>query len=172
MKYAGTMQLTTPNDREIVMTRVFHAPRRLVWDALTKPELVRQWMLGPPGWSMPVCEIGHDVGGVNRFVWSNADGAEMGLSTTIREIVPPERMVVTERFDQSWYPGEATVTNHLVERNGETTLTMTVQYESREARDVALKSPMEQGVAAGYNRLEELLTSMAGSAPDGAGQQA
>src|SRR5277367_1871508 len=111
MKYAGTLQVSTPSDREIAMTRVFHAPRQLVWDALTKPELIRQWMLGPPGWTMPVCEVNLKVGGVNRFVWRNADGAEMGLSTTVREIVVPERLVAIERFDQSWYPGEAQVTN-------------------------------------------------------------
>lgn len=159
MKPAGSLKVTTPSDREIAMTRLFHAPRHLVWDALTKPEFVRQWMLGPPGWTMPVCEISLQVGGINRFVWRNAHGTEMGLTTTVREIVVPERMVVTERFDESWYPGEAQVTNVLVEQDGKTTLTMTVRYESQEARDTVLKSPMEHGVAAGYDRLEELLAA-------------
>lgn len=163
MKYAGTLDVTTPGDRKIVMKRVFNAPRQLVWAALTKPELIRQWMLGPPGWTMPVCEVDLKVGSVNRFVWRNADGTEMGLGTTVREVVVPERMVVTERFDQPWYPGEAQVTNQLVEHDGVTTLTMTIRYESQEARDIALKSPMEQGVAAGYDRLDEVLASLHGA---------
>jgi uncharacterized protein YndB with AHSA1/START domain len=159
MKYAETLQVTTPSDREIAMTRVFRAPRHLVWEALTKPELVRQWMLGPPGWTMPVCELDLKVGGINRLVWRNADGHEMGMRTVNREIVPPERLVAVEQFDQAWYPGEALVTQVLVEEAGKTTLTMTVRYESREARDIALKSGMERGVAAGFDRLEELLAA-------------
>ena len=69
MKNTGTMKVTTPTDREIVMTRVFDAPRGLVFDALTKPELVKRWLLGPPGWAMPVCEIDLKVGGAFRYVW-------------------------------------------------------------------------------------------------------
>jgi len=161
MKKAGTsnvaLQVTTPTDREIAMTRVFAAPRRLVFDALTKPELVKQWLLGPPGWSMPVCEIDLRVGGAYRFLWRGPKGTEMGTRGVHREIVVPERLVATERFDQPWYPGEALVTNFLVERGGKTTLTLTVRYESREARDLVLKSGMESGVAASYNRLAELL---------------
>lgn len=154
------LQVTTPSDTEIAMKRDFDAPRRLVFDALTKPELVKQWMLGPPGWTMPVCEIDLRVGGNFRFVWRK-DETEMGMGGTYREIVKPERIVNTEKFDQAWYQGDATVTNSLVERNGKTTLTLTVRYESRETRDAVLKSPMEQGVAAGYDRLEVLLAAMA-----------
>ena len=160
MSNAGTLKVTTPTDREIAMTRVFNAPRRLVFDALTKPELVQQWLLGPPGWSMPVCEIDLKVGGAYRFVWRGPDGGEMGMGGVHREIVVPERFVVTERFDQSWYPGEALVTNALVEQGGQTTLTLTVRYDLPEARDIALKSPMEQGVTASYDRLAELLASL------------
>ncbi len=157
----NALQLTTRGDREIVMTRAFDAPRTLVWEAFTKPELVRQWLLGPPGWTMPVCEIDLRVGGRYRYLWRNSDGIEMGMSGVHREIVVPERIVVTEKFDQSWYPGEALGTIVLVERDGRTTLTQTVLYESREAREVVLKSPMESGVAAGYDRLEQLVTAMA-----------
>ncbi len=160
MKNAGTLKVTTSTDREIAMMRVFDAPRRLVFDALTKPELVKQWLLGPPGWSMPVCEIDLRVGGAYRFVWRGPDGTEVGMGGVHREIVAPERLVSTERFDESWYPGEALVTNVLIEQGNKTTLTLTVRYESREARDIALKSPMEQGVAAGYDRLAELLASL------------
>jgi len=157
MKNTGTLKLTTPTGREIAMTRVFDAPRRLVFEALTKPELVKQWLLGPPGWSMPVCEIDLRVGGAYRYLWRNADGTEMGMRGILLEIVVPERLVATEKFDQSWYPGEAVGTNVLTEEAGKTTLTLTLRYESREARDAVLKTPMESGLAAGYDRLAELL---------------
>jgi uncharacterized protein YndB with AHSA1/START domain len=159
MMSPGKLQITTPSECEIAMTRNFDAPRRLVFDALTKPDLVKRWMLGPPGWTMPVCEIDLRVGGAYRFVWRNSDGTEMGMGGIHREIVVPEKLVVTEKFDQAWYTGEALVTNSLVERDGKTTLTLTVRYESRETRDFVLKSPMETGVAAGYDRLEELLAA-------------
>ncbi len=160
MTTAGTLKLTTRGDREIVMTRVFDAPRTLVFDAFTKPELVKQWLLGPPGWSMVVCELAQKVGDSYRYVWRHSSGHEMGIGGVLREIVPPERIVATERFDQSWYPGEAVGTIVLVEQDGKTTLTQTILYESGEARDVVLKSPMESGVAAGYDRLADLLASL------------
>jgi uncharacterized protein YndB with AHSA1/START domain len=156
----GTLKVTTPTDREIAMTRVFDAPRRLIFDALTKPELLKQWLLGPPGWSIPVCEIDLKVGGAYRHVWRGADGTEMGMRGVYREIVPPERLVATEKFDQAWYPGEAVGTIVLVEEGGKTTLTQTIRYESREVRDAVLKTPMERGVAASYDRLAELLAGM------------
>jgi len=153
------MKLATRGDREIVITRVFDAPRRLVFDAFTKPELVKRWLLGPPGWAMVVCEVAAKVGDRYRYVWRHDSGAEMGLGGVLREIVPPERIVATEKFDQSWYPGEAVGTIILVEQDGKTILTQTIIYESREARDIVLKSPMEQGMAASYNRLAEVLVS-------------
>jgi uncharacterized protein YndB with AHSA1/START domain len=160
MANTGTLKLTTRGDRELVMTRVFDAPRKLVFDALTKPELVRQWLLGPPGWSMPVCEIDLRVGGAYRYVWRrDRDGTQMGMGGIYREIVAPERIVATEKFDEAWYPGEAVGTAVLVEQGGKTTLTQTVLYESREARDGVIKSPMESGVTASYDRLAELLAS-------------
>ena len=156
----GTLKLTTPGEREIVMTRVFDAPRQLVFDAHTKPDLVRQWLLGPPGWSMPVCEMDVWVGGKYRYVWRHdREGTEMGMGGVYREIVAPERIVNTEKFDESWYPGQAVDTLVLVEQRGKTTLTLTVRYESWEARDAVLKSGMESGVAASYDRLAELLAS-------------
>jgi len=115
----GTLKLTTPSDREIAMTRVFDAPRQLVFDAHTKPDLVRQWLLGPPGWSMPVCEMDVWVGGKYRYVWRHdREGTEMGMGGVYREIVAPERIVNTEKFDESWYPGEAVDTLVLVEQRG------------------------------------------------------
>jgi len=129
----------------------------MVFEALTKPELVRQWLLGPPGWTMPVCEIDLRVGGFYRYVWRNQNGEQMGMSGVYREIVPPERIVQTEVFDEPWYPGEAVGTAVLIEERGSTTLTTTVLYASKEARDGVLKSGMESGVAMGYDRLEALL---------------
>ena len=156
----NTLKVTTRGDREIVMTREFDAPRKLVFEAFTKPELIRQWLLGPPGWSMPVCEVDLKVGGKYRYVWRHTNGNEMGMGGVYREIVRPERIVATETFDESWYPGEAVGTVELVEKTGRTTLTQTVLYESREARDGVMKSPMESGVAAGYDRLEQLLSTL------------
>ena len=158
MNNPGNLKLTTRGDREIVMTRVFDAPRKLVFDALTKPELVKQWLLGPDGWSMPVCEIDLKVGAKYRYVWRrDNDGTEMGMGGVYREIVAAERVVATEKFDQSWYPGEAVGTLVLSEQGGKTTLTQTILYESRQARDSVLKSGMEKGVVASYDRLANLL---------------
>ena len=155
---ADALQLTAPGEREIVMTRVFDAPCDLVFEAWTTPKLVQRWLLGPPGWSMPVCEIDLKVGGKYRYVWRrDKDGTEMGMGGVYREIVAPERIVATEKFDQSWYPGEAVGTFVLIEQAGKTTLTETILYESREARDGVLKSGMEKGVVASYDRLEKLL---------------
>ena len=155
----GRLTVSTPTDREIVMTRVFDAPRKLVFDAMTKPELLKRWFFGPPGWSLEVCEIDLKVGGGYRYLWRGRDGIEMGMRGVYREVVPPERIVQTEAFDKSWYPGEAVGTLVLVERDGKTTLTQTVLYDSRETRDAVLKTPMERGVAMGYDRLAELLAT-------------
>jgi uncharacterized protein YndB with AHSA1/START domain len=161
MKTAATLQLTAPGERDIVMTRVFAAPRTLVFEAFTKPELVQRWLLGPPGWSMPVCEIDLRVGGTYRYVWRHdTEGTEMGMGGVYRDIVAPERIVATERFDESWYPGEAVGTLVFVEHRGRTTVTQTMRYESRGARDAVLKSGMERGVTASYDRLADLLASM------------
>ena len=159
MNDARALTLTTPGEREIALTRAFAAPRHLVFEAFTRPELLRRWLLGPPGWSMPVCEIDLRVGGAYHYLWRGADGTEMSVRGVYREIAPPGRIVASERFDQAWYPGEALTTIELVERQGETTLTLTILYESREARDVALRSEMEKGVTASYDRLAELLAS-------------
>jgi uncharacterized protein YndB with AHSA1/START domain len=161
----NTLQVTTPSDREISMTRVFDAPRKLVYDAHTKPELVRQWLLGPPGWTMPVCDMDVRVGGRYRWVWRrDADGTTMGMGGVYREVVAPERLVTTEKFDTAWYPGEGLNTLVLVEHGGQTTLTQTMRYESREARDAVLKSGMQEGVTAGYERLDALLAAAPGPA--------
>jgi uncharacterized protein YndB with AHSA1/START domain len=161
MKNNGMFNITAHGDREIVVTRVFDAPRRLVFDAYTKPELIKKWLLGPDGWSMPICEIDLRTGGKYRYVWRNeTDGSEMGMGGVYRDVVPPERIVVTEVFDEAWYPGEAVDTIVLVEHNGMTTLTQTILYDSRATRDAVLKSPMQTGMAASYDRLEKFLPSL------------
>jgi uncharacterized protein YndB with AHSA1/START domain len=158
MKNVGNLIVSASGDREIVMTRSFNAPRNLVFDAFTKPELIKRWLLGPDGWTMPVCEVDLRVGGKYRYVWRKEnDGTEMGMGGVYREIVPNERIVNTEKFDQAWYPGEAVDTLELQEQGGKTTVTQTVRYDSRVIRDNVLKSPMESGVARSYDRLEEVL---------------
>ncbi|MGQ0640504.1 MAG: SRPBCC family protein [Gemmatimonadaceae bacterium] len=157
MKNSGTFKVTTPSDQEIVVTRVFDAPRQLVFDAFTKPEFIKRWLTGPPGWTFPVCEMDAKLGGAYRYVWRGPDGTEMGMRGVIRQITPPERIVASEVFDEAWYPGEAIDTTVFSEQGGKTTLTLTIRYQSREARDRALKSGMDQGMAAGYDRLEALL---------------
>ncbi len=161
MKDTGTLLITTPAEREIAMTRVFDAPRRLVFDAWTKPELLKRWLGVRGGWSMVVCEVDLKVGGVYRFVWRGPDGKDMGMGGVYREIVPPERLVATETFDDPWYPGEALDTTVLVEQGGKTTVTTTVLYASQEVRDAVLKSPMERGVAESYDKLAEYLAQVA-----------
>ena len=182
MTNPGSLKITTHGDREIVMTRVFDAPRALVFDAFSKPELIMQrdfdaprrlvikamttpelivrWLGGVRA-TVVSAEVDFRVGGRYRYVWRHTNGNEMGMGGVHREIVVPERIVSTEKFDQPWYPGEAVGTIVLVENAGQTTLTQTILYESREARDGVIKSPMEQGVAAGYDRLANLLAKQA-----------
>jgi uncharacterized protein YndB with AHSA1/START domain len=161
MRNSRAFNITAHDDREIVVTRIFDAPRQLVFDAYTKPKLIQRWLLGPDGWSMPVCEIDLKVGGKYRYVWkSDSDGREMGMGGVYREVVAPERIVATEVFDEAWYPGEAVDTIVFVEREGKTTLTQTILYNSRETRDAVLKSPMETGMAASFDRLEKFLPSV------------
>ena len=157
MKNTGTLKVVTPTDREIVMTRVFDAPRHLVWDAFTKPELLKRWF-GPRGWSMVVCEVDLRVGGGFRFVLHSPDGKDMGMRGVYREIVAPERSVHMESFDD--YPGESQVTGAFVEQGGQTTLIATVLYPSQEVRDIVIKSGMEHGAAESYDKLAELLPSL------------
>ena len=115
MFYPESFKVTTPTDREILIARDFNAPRQLVFDAFTKPELVRRWLLGPSGWTMPICEIDLRVGGAYRYVWHKEGVNDMGMGGVFREVVSPARIVTTEKFDESWYPGEALNTTVLVE---------------------------------------------------------
>ncbi|MGC4055980.1 MAG: SRPBCC family protein [Paludibaculum sp.] len=156
MKNTGTLKVTTPTQREIVLTRVFDAPRHLVFDAFTKPELLKRWF-GPRGWQLSVCEIDLRVGGTFRFVLRGPDGREMGMRGVYREITPPERSVHMESFDD--YPGESQVTTVLMEDAGRTTLTATILYPSQAIRDIVISTGMEHGAAESYDKLAELLAS-------------
>jgi uncharacterized protein YndB with AHSA1/START domain len=154
MKNTGTLKVSLPTEREVVMTRVFDAPRRLVFDALTKPELLKRWF-GPRGWSLVVCEADLKVGGAWRWVLRGPDGRDMGMRGVYQEIMPPERLVSTESFDD--YPGESLNTLILSEEDGKTTFTITVRYASREIRDAVINSGMEHGAAECYDKLAEML---------------
>lgn len=150
-----TLEITAPTDREIVVVRDFDAPRRLVFDCMTKPELLRRWMLGPPGWTMPVCEIDLRVGGAYRYVWHGENGEEMGMGGVYQEIAAPERLIATELFDGAQDP--SLVTSELVEHGARTTLTTTILYPSKAVRDAMLATDMAAGMEAGYARLDALL---------------
>lgn len=159
---ANKLELTLPSDREIRITRRFDAPRPLVWECHTKPELVRLWLLGPPGWEMPVCRIDARVGGGYRYEWEDkARGMKMGLSGTFTELVEPERMASREKFDDDWTGGEAQSSQVFTEAGRRTTVVMTVLYASKEARDGAAASGMADGMEMGYARLDEVLAARA-----------
>ncbi|MFZ5671862.1 MAG: SRPBCC family protein [Pseudomonadota bacterium] len=151
------LKVSALSDREIRMTRIFDAPRALVFDAFTKPDLIKRWMYGPEGWSLPVCEIELKAGGKMRYVWKHKDGASMGMNGVFREIERPSRIVHNETFDEDWTGGETLVTTVFTETGGQTLVEQTILYATRAARDAVLKSPMESGVAQGYDRLDNIL---------------
>lgn len=163
MKYTSTLKVTTPTDREIMMTRTFNSPRKLVWEAMSRPELIKRWLFGPPGWEMTVCDDDLRVGGTFHWAWRGPNGEEMSMRGVYREVVPPERMVRMETFEIGCnaQAGEQLCTLTLTEEGGKTHLVLNVLYPSREHRDAAAASGMEHGVAAGYNRLEEMLAEKA-----------
>ena len=156
MKNTGTLAVSLPSDCEVALTRVFNAPRQLVYDAFSKPEILKLWF-GPRGWALVICEMDGRVGGGFRFVLRNAEGRELGMRGVYRELTPPERSVHMESFDD--FPGESRVTAVFTECDGQTTLTATILYPSREVRDAVIKSGMEHGAAESYDKLAELLSA-------------
>jgi uncharacterized protein YndB with AHSA1/START domain len=155
----GVTAFTTPSDREIVGTRVVDAPRSLVWEAHTDPKHLQQWLLGPEGWTLPVCEIDLRPGGAWHFVWRDPDGTEMEMRGEYREVTPPERLVQTESWGGDW--PETLNTLVLTEEGGKTTITQTVLYPSKEAREAALGTGMKEGWSASYDRLDDYLGTIA-----------
>jgi uncharacterized protein YndB with AHSA1/START domain len=156
MKNIGTLAVSLPSDCEVALTRVFRAPRQLVYDAFSKPEILKRWF-GPRGWSLVTCEVDARVGGCFRFVLRAPDGRELGIRGVYRELSPPKRSIHTESFDG--FPGESQVTTVLAEADGETTLIATILYPSREVRDAVIKSGMEHGAAESYDKLAEMLAT-------------
>jgi uncharacterized protein YndB with AHSA1/START domain len=152
------LEISTPSDREIVIKRGFDAPRALVWQCYTRPELLRRWY-GLPDWPMTICEIDLRVGGKWRFGTKSPEGFEMISQGVYREIKEPERIVNTETYEVDWTGGETIVTLTLDEQDGVTTATTTVLFATKDARDGALATPMATGMEIGFGRLEELLAA-------------
>lgn len=156
---SDTFKVTTPSDREIVLTRLFDAPRRLVFEAMTKPEHIKRWWgcLGE-GYSVPVCEVDLRPGGAWRFVNRHPKG-EAAFHGVYREIAAPERLVFTEIYDP--FPdAESVVTSVFTEENGKTRLTVTCLYPSLEVRDMVINTGMAKGAAVSYDRLEDLVAEL------------
>jgi uncharacterized protein YndB with AHSA1/START domain len=159
-------QVTLPSEREVKVTRSFRAPRTLVYRAYTEPELVRRWLLGPPGWSMPICEMDVRVGGRYRWRWrSEKDGSEFGFSGIFREVQPSSKIVHTEAYDPGdvggGYPGaDAIVTVTFTEDGGATTVTTLIDFGSKEARDAAVATGMTDGMEHSYQLLDRLLDEL------------
>lgn len=160
-------QVTLPSDREVSVTRSFKAPRSLVYRAYTEPELMQRWLLGPPGWSMPVCEMDVRVGGQYRWRWRSDDGdKEFGFYGTFREVTPSSKLVYTELYDpgtvSDQYPqSETLVTVLFAEENGTTMLTTLIEYPSKEARDAAVATGMTDGMEMSFQKLDRLLSEHA-----------
>lgn len=159
MDSSGTLKVAPRGERDIVMKRVFDAPRTLVFEAWTRPDILKRWY-GPPDWNLVVCDVDLRVGGSYRFVLRGPDGTEMGMRGVYREVSPPERLVNTETFDAPWDMGESLITATYTEHGGKTTLTATLRFESKQARDAVLNSNMEKGAGASYERLAILLTGL------------
>lgn len=168
------VDVKTPTDREVVVIRTFDAPARLVWDAHTRPELIQRWLVGQPGWSMPYCTVDLRVGGRYRYVWKNDEsGMEFGSHGEHLEIETHARIVTSERMDGldgqpldyenpslDGDPGLNTLT--LTETAGRTVLTLSMVFPSKEVRDMAVGSGMTDGIAMGYDLLDDLLAAAVG----------
>lgn len=158
------IEVTLPSDREVRVVRSFNASRQLVWDAHTKPALIQKWMLGPPGWSMPVCEMDVREGGKYRWRWrSDEDGKEFGFFGEFKQVNSPAKLVHAEYYDPGDVGGAmdasepAIITSEFVEANGVTTLTVTMLFASKEVRDGAVSTGMTGGMEIGYARLDEMI---------------
>jgi uncharacterized protein YndB with AHSA1/START domain len=155
----ATAEYTTPSEVEFAITRVVDAPRELVYSAFTEPEHLTQWMLGPEGWSMPVCEIDLRPGGAWHYQWRHTNGETMDMHGVYREVSPPERLVTTENWGGPYPETLNTVTFTEVE-DGKTLVTTTIRYASTEAREAALQTGMTKGVELSYQRLDEVLKAL------------
>lgn len=154
-----TFEATTPSDREITLTRLFDAPRQLVFDAMTRPEHVRRWWgILDERYSVHVCDIDLRPGGAWRFVGRGPAG-EFAFRGVYREVDPPDRLVYTEIYEP--FPdAESVVTTLLTEERGKTRLTITSLYPTAEVRDMVLGTGMERGAGISYDRLEDLVQEL------------
>ena len=155
----GVTSYATPTDNQVVVTRVVRAPRQLAFEVFTSPKHLPNWMTGPDGWTMPVCEVDLRAGGTWHYVFRKSNGAEMDMRGSFREVNPPERVVSTERWGPEW--PETINTVEFSERDGLTTMTMTITYPSREARDAALQTGMKDGMEASYARMDQYIATLA-----------
>jgi uncharacterized protein YndB with AHSA1/START domain len=152
------IQITTPSDREVVISRRFDAPRDLVFRAYTDPELLPKWCTGLEGWSMPVCEM-PAVTGPYRWVFKKSGGTEeMTISGMVTERVPPERLVSTESWGPEW--PETLNTVIFTSEGKQTLVTLTIRYVSKAARDAAIETGMGDGLEITYDRLEQVAQSL------------
>ncbi len=156
---SGRTEFSTPTAAEIMAQRVFDAPQALVWAAHTDPRHIPQWMTGPEGWTMPTCEIDLRPGGSWRYVWRKSRGEEMAMEGGVVEVVPPSRLVTTERWGPEW--PETLNILEFTALGDRTLLTMTVRYPSQEARDAALRTGMKDGMEQSYARLDRRLADAA-----------
>lgn len=155
-----SLQISTPTDTTIVLTRAFNAPRRMVWEAFFTPDKMRRWMVPPPGWTMSVCECDPRTAGPLRIVWKSADAdPAMALHGVFTEANAPERIVHTELMvlGNGQPIGSQVETHEFAEKGGVTTMKITQVYVSKEARDGALASGMDEGMEACYKNLDEVL---------------
>lgn len=154
-----TVEVRMQGDREIVIVRRFAAPRRIVFEAMTQAQNLKRWLSGPPGWEMTECESDPRVGKTFRHVWQNEDGSAMAMHGVYREVVAPERVVRTETFEMGCdnQAGEQVATMVLAEKGGTTTLTLTLRFPSKAARDGMMATGFEHGMEASYGKLDALL---------------
>ena len=158
------LQVSTPTDTTIVLTRTFNAQRRLVWEAMFTPDKMRRWMLPPPGWTMTVCEVEARVGGVLKLAWKNDEADPfMTLEGVFTEVMPHERAVHTETMatGSGQTIGTQVETHEFAEKGGVTTMRITQAYDSKAARDGAVASGMEHGMEAGFKQMDALLAQPA-----------
>jgi uncharacterized protein YndB with AHSA1/START domain len=160
MNRIGQLDIQELGENELLFTRFFKAPPEHVFRAQTEPQLIKRWLLGPPGWTMPECTVDLRVGGRLRYVWAHEDGRSMGMGGVFREINAPGKLVHSELFDEDWTGGETLATIVLTAQGGGTLYTLTVRYSSANARTRAQASGMTGGMEASYEMLESVLAGM------------
>lgn len=154
----GVTSYATPTDNQVVVTRVVRAPGKLAFEVFTSSKHLPNWMTGPEGWTMPICEVDLRPGGTWHYVFRKSDGTEMDMRGSFREVKPPERVVSTEQWGPEW--PETINTVEFSERDGLTTMTMTITYPSREARDAALQTGMKDGMETSYARMDRYIATL------------